>query len=54
MRKRDAFLFMMEDSRPCLYADGNDLVEEKTKKSRVMHIVRRGTDVQRTSVGVYI
>lgn len=27
MRKRDAFLFMMGDSRLCLYADGNDLVE---------------------------
>lgn len=27
MRKRDAFLFMMGDSRLCLYADGNDLLE---------------------------
>ena len=27
MRKKDAFLFMMEDSRLCLYADGNNQVE---------------------------
>ena len=34
MRKKDAFLFMMEDSRLCLYADGNELQRGESSHCR--------------------
>ena len=35
MREKDEFLFMIEDSRLCLYADGNDLVERMRKLKKL-------------------
>lgn len=55
MRKRNAFLFMMGDSRLCSHADGNDHVERKRGdkyKSKTHRAVTRVDEVQRRTIGV--
>lgn len=57
MRKRNAFLFMMGDSRLCSHADGNDHVERKRGdkyKSKTHRAVTRVDEVQRRTIGVCI
>lgn len=53
VRKGDTILFMMEDSRLCLFVSGNDLAEEEiTKAEKAIRTSRRGDDTQRRGVGI--
>lgn len=54
MRKRDAFLFMLGESRLCSYADGNDVAEGERGDNCKSKSYRAaiGRDAIQRSVGV--
>lgn len=50
MRKRNAFLFMMGDSRLCSYTNGNDCVDGKRRdndRSKSHRAVTGGDEIQK-------